>query len=225
MTKINERKRVIELRKEGKTYSEIRKIVRVSKSSLSLWLKSYPLSKNQLLRVGKIKYRAIEKFRETMRLKRKKRLDYYYKEIRRNLLPFSRKELFIAGLFLYWGEGNKASRNTISINNTDPSVLKFTRYWYTDALGIVEGDMKVYLHLYKDMKIMDEINYWSKQLHVPKNQFIRPYIKESRKSDIDHKGFGHGTCALVAHNTVIKEKILMGIACITDYYAKKVKNF
>ena len=71
MTKINEKRKVIELRKEGKTYSEIRKMVKVSKSTLSLWLKTYPLSGKQLERVKKIKYRAIEKFRETMKIKRK----------------------------------------------------------------------------------------------------------------------------------------------------------
>lgn len=225
MTKIKERRKVITLRKEGKTFSEIKKIVRVSKSTLSIWLKSHPLSDEQLLKVNKMKYRAIERFRETMRAKRKKRLENYYKEIKHKLLPFSKKNLFIAGLFLYWGEGNKASSHTISINNTDPSVLKFTRYWYSKALDIKEKNMKIYLHLYKDMNIIKEINYWSSQLRIPKSQFIRPYIKESNKSNIDQKGFGHGTCALVVHNTVIKEKILMGIKCIADYYSKKISNF
>jgi len=225
MTKINERRRVLVLRKKGKTYSEIRRIIRVSKSTLSIWLKSYSLSEKQLLRIKKIKYKAIERFRETMKKKRKKRLANYYKEIKHKLLPFSKKNLFIAGLFLYWGEGNKASSHTISINNNDPGVLKFTKYWYSKALDINEKNMKIYLHLYKDMNIIKEIDYWSKQLHIPKSQFIRPYIKESKKSDIDQKGFGHGTCGLVVHNTVIKEKILMGIQMISDYYGKKISNF
>jgi len=160
-----------------------------------------------------------------MKKKRKKRLANYYKEIKHKLLPFSKKNLFIAGLFLYWGEGNKASSHTISINNNDPGVLKFTKYWYSKALDINEKNMKIYLHLYKDMNIIKEIDYWSKQLHIPKSQFIRPYIKESKKSDIDQKGFGHGTCGLVVHNTVIKEKILMGIESISDYYGKKISNF
>jgi hypothetical protein len=225
MTKINERRKVVELREKGLTYSEIRKKVKVSKSSLSLWLKTYTLSDKQLERVKKIKYRAIEKFRETMKAKRNNRLEQYLSEAKQRLLPFSKKELLIAGLFLYWGEGNKASSHTISINNTDPNVLKFTKNWYLHALDIEEKYMKIYLHLYQDMNINKEILYWSKQLGIPKSQFIRPYIKESRKSDIDQKGFGHGTCALVVHNTVIKEKILMGIQAVADYYSKKIDSF
>lgn len=225
MTKIAERRKVVELRKNGQTYSEIQKIVKVSKSTLSLWLKIYPLSGKQLERVKKIKYRAIEKFRETMKIKRKNRLEQYLKEVKQKLMPFKKKELLIAGLFLYWGEGNKASSHTISINNTDPSVLKFTKYWYLKALDIKEKKMKISLHLYEDMNILKEINYWSRQLHIPKSQFIRPYIKENKKSDIDQKGFGHGTCALVVHDTVIKEKILVGIQAVADYYSKKIDNF
>ncbi len=225
MTKIVERRKVITLRKEGKTFSEIRGVVKVSKSTLSIWLKPYPLSNEQVQEVNKMKYRAIEKFRETMRKKRNKRLEKYYKEIKNKLLPLSNKNLYIAGLFLYWGEGNKASSHTISINNTDPSVLKFTKYWYLNALNIKEKKMKISLHLYKDMNILKEINYWSRQLHIPKSQFIRPYIKESKKSDIDQKGFGHGTCALVVHDTVIKEKIIMGIQSVADYYSKKINSF
>jgi len=225
MTKINERRKVVELRKEGKTYSEIRKMIKVSKSTLSLWLKTYPLSDKQLDRVKKIKYKAIEKFRETMKIKKKDRLEKYLDEAKKNLFPFSKNNLYIAGLFLYWGEGNKASAHTISINNTDPSVLKFTKYWYLKALGIKEKNMKIHLHLYKDMKIIKEINYWSTQLQIPKSQFIRPYIKESKKSNIDQKGFGHGTCGLVVHNTVLKEKILMGIQAVADYSTKKIGSF
>ena len=92
-------------------------------------------------------------------------------------------------------------------------------------MGIKEKNMKIHLHLYKDMKIIKEINYWSTQLQIPKSQFIRPYIKESKKSNIDQKGFGHGTCGLVVHNTVLKEKILMGIQAVADYSTKKISSF
>jgi hypothetical protein len=225
MTKILLRRKAISLRNKGSTYSEIRKKVRVSKSTLSLWLKQYPLSECQLTRVVKKRYQAIEKFRVTMWLKQKKRLASYYLDVKKQLLPFTKKELFLAGLMLYWGEGNKASMHTISINNTDPQVIQFTLFWYLRGLGIKKSKIKVYLHLYKDMNIKQEITYWSNTLSIPKTQFIRPYIKNSKRSDIDQRGFGHGTCAIVTHNTVLKGKILMGMQCIADYYAQKVDNF
>jgi hypothetical protein len=45
----------------------------------------------------------IEKYRQTMEAKKDARLDLFYKEEKAKHLPLSKKELFISGLFLYWG--------------------------------------------------------------------------------------------------------------------------
>ena len=47
--KLNEKTEAIRLRRLGKSYSEIRKKVNVSKSTLSLWLRSVTLTPAQLL--------------------------------------------------------------------------------------------------------------------------------------------------------------------------------
>lgn len=221
MAKTSERRLAIELRKKGYSYNEIKNKIKVAKSSLSLWLKPFPLTKNQLTRLKNKKYKAIERFRETMKEKRVKRFQGYFNDFKK-ILPFSKKELLTAGYFLYWGEGNKVSRNAISINNTDPAVLKFALFWMIKSLKIPKTKIKIYLHLYKDMNINKEIDYWSKSLKISKKQFIKPYIKDSNKKEIDQKGFGHGTCAVVVHNTVIKEKILAGLSCVAEYYSKKL---
>lgn len=45
--KKNEKEIAISLRKQGKTYGEILKVVKVAKSTLSLWLRSVGLAKEQ----------------------------------------------------------------------------------------------------------------------------------------------------------------------------------
>lgn len=224
MTKLKEHRIAISLRKAGKSYSQIRKELRLSKSTLSLWLKNFPLSKKQIQELRKNNEIRIEKYRNTRQMNRNKRLMNIYNFEKKNLIPFSKKELLIAGLFLYLGEGNKASNCTISVNNTDPSVLKFYYYWLVKSFKIPKEKIKVYLHLYKDMDINGEMNYWIKELNISKNQFIKPYIKDSKRSDLDQKGFGHGTCGLVFHKTEIKEKILMSIRAIADYYGRKLEK-
>lgn len=221
MAKIEIRRAVIELRKKGASYSQIKQKFKVSKSTLSRWLKDYPLSKERIRELRDNSQQRIEKFRQTMLRKREKLLALYYKEQRKKILPLSKKELLLAGLFLYWGEGNKASRCTISINNTGPSVLKFSLYWLINAFFIPKDKIQVFLHLYKDMDINKEINYWSQQLKMPKRYFTKPYIKTSTKIDIDHKGFGHGTCGIKVNNTVLKEKILMAIKVVSDDLEQK----
>lgn len=217
MTKISKYREAIRLRKQGKSYSQIKVNLRLSKSTLSRWLRKYPLNEEQMNKLREKSQIRIEKFRQTMMQKRQIRLLTYYNEERRKLFPLSERELFIAGLFLYWGEGNKFSRYTLSINNTDPSVLTFSLFWITHALHIDKKNIRVFLHLYKDMDIKKETNYWSKELDIDISQFSKPYIKKSKRNDVDQKGFGHGTCGIRIDSVFLKERILMNLKALSDF--------
>lgn len=221
MSRIFDRQKALELRKKGKSYSQIKKLLRLSKSTLSLWLRDYPLTKEQIDLLRGKNPKRIEKYRETMRLKREKRLQEIYEQEKIKLLKLTKKELLIAGLFLYWGEGSKVT-SSVSINNTDPKVVKFAFYWLTNSLGIPREKIRVYLHLYKDMDVNKEMEFWSKDLKLPLDQFSKPYIKSSNRENLTHKGFGHGTCGLAVHNSSLKEHIIMGINAMADYYASKI---
>ena len=226
MARAQERQKAITLRKHGKTYSDIRRILDIPKSTLSDWLSTYPLTNKQLKLIKKQgrknKELAIERFRTTMRLKRDARLQKTYEDAKRNILPLSQRELQIAGMFLYWGEGQKRMNGPVSINNTDPKVMKFSLFWLTEILMIPKNRIRVYLHLYKDMNINNEMDYWSKELQIPLNQFAKPYIKESTREGLTHKGFGHGTCALVISIILLKEKLRMSIEAIASFYCAQI---
>lgn len=222
MARFDDHQQALELRKQGKSYSQIKRELNISKSTLSVWLRKFPLSKQQIDKLrGKNEVR-IEKYRQTMQIKREKRLHMYYLEEKCRLLPLTEKELLVAGLFLYWGEGGKTLRNVVSINNTDPSVLKFALYWIRIALKIPKEKIQVYLHLYNDMDVEKEIYFWSNELNIPKQFFAKPYIKKSKRADLTQKGFGHGTCGIRVNNTVIKERILMAMQVMADYYGGKM---
>jgi len=220
MTKLIEKRKVVELRKQGKSYSEIRKIVKVSKASLSLWLKDIILTNEQIAGLKMKKIRAVERYKQSMRKRRKNRLMEYYQSQIKKWVPLSDREKFIAGLFLYWGEGNKVSTNAINISNTDPAVIRFSLYWLEKCLKFEDNEIYIKLHLYSDMNVERETEFWSKTLGIDKDRFTKPYIKKSLRKDIDQKGFGHGTCNISAYKTVIKENILMAIKAISDNFAR-----
>jgi len=226
MARKKDYQKAIKLRKEGKTYSEIKKALNVPKSTLSNWLSNYPLTKKQIKRlqekIGKNKSLALEKTSLTKKKKRIKRLKKVYQKEKRNLLPLSPKELFFSGLFLYWGEGVKGLKTSLSLNNTDPTVMQFYLYWLINSLKISKEKIKVILHLYQDMDAKKKVSFWSKKLNIPLKQFNKPYIKKSKHSSLTQKGFGHGTCGLLVNNVRLKEKITMGIEAIANHYAEKV---
>ncbi|PIS15238.1 hypothetical protein COT63_01025 [Candidatus Shapirobacteria bacterium CG09_land_8_20_14_0_10_38_17] len=218
MAKLKEHQKAIKLRKQGKSYSQIKKELNVSKSTLSLWLRGYPLSEERVRTLRDLSGVRIEKFRKTMQAKKDKRLAVCYDEEKKKLLPLSWKELLLAGLFLYWGEGVKSLTSSVSLNNTDPEIVKFFTYWLTKILRIPKGKIKIYVHLYQDMNIKRELDFWSKELNISRSQFAKPYIKKSKRENLTHKGFGHGTCGVCVGNVRLKERIIMSLKATADYY-------
>ena len=210
------------LRLVGKSYSQIKKELGVSKSTLSYWLNKYPLSKKQIEKLVYKNEIRIERFRNTMRLKRENRLKDVYKKEKKGILPLTDREVYIGGLFLYWGEGGKTARTRTAFSNTSPEMIKFALYWLIKILNTPKEKIIVRLHLYKDMKIKKEIKYWSKMIKMPEKQFRfrKPYIKATTLKSLTYKGFGHGTCNLEIDNRDLKEKIMMGIKVISDKYSE-----
>lgn len=221
MARFKDREKAIRLRKQEMSYSQIKKKLKVSKGTLSLWLRDYPLSKQRVRELRDCNEQRIEKYRETMRKKKEKRLQETYEIQKKLLLPLNKREIFIAGLLLYWGEGKKSDSTKLSISNTDPSVIKFFIAWLTKSLKVPKEKLKVHLHLYKDMNIKKEVRFWSKILDISNKQFNKPYIKKTSRKAINHKGgFGHGTCNVTFGNARLSEKILMAIKTIADRYNK-----
>ncbi len=222
MAKIKDRQKALKLRQKGMSYSQIKNILHLSKSTLSIWLKDYPLSKERIRQLRDRSETRIEKYRQTMKKKWEKRLNVTYQKEKKKLLPLTEKQLYLAGLFLYWGEGTKALKASVSLNNTDPAVIKFYLYWLVKIIGINKTEIRANLHLYSDMNIGKEIKYWSEILNIAPIQFMKPYIKKSTRSGLDQKGFSHGTCGLTVSNVLLKEKIMMGIRAIADYYCQRI---
>ena len=220
MARVIEHRKVLILRKQGKSYSQINRELGIPKSTLSDWLCKLPLSKSQIRLLRDFNQQRIEKCRNTKRKKLERRLLEKYKIQKKKIGVLSKRELFIAGLFLYWGEGGKSSRNVLSLCNTDPSVIKFTLFWINKCLHVSKKKIHINLHLYSDMDVTKETNYWSRVLRIGKDQFTKPYIKKSKKTDLDQKSFGHGTCSLYVCNTSLKENILMTIKVISDIYGE-----
>lgn len=221
MARLKDREKALALRKQEMSYSQIKKILKVSKSTLSVWLRNSPLSKQRIRELRDWNEQRIERCRETKRKKKEKRLKQFYQEQRKLIFPLSKREYFLAGLFLYWGEGYKSQLTKLSISNTDPSIIKFFINWLIKSLKIPKEKLRVQLHLYKDMDIEDKINFWSKMLKIPLSQFTKPYIKKTLSIRINHKGgFGQGTCNVSVGNARLSEKIIMALEAISNKYKK-----
>lgn len=219
MTRFKDREQVLKLRKDGWSYSQIKKVLKIGKSTLSSWLKNYPLSKARISELRDNNAMRIEKFRETMRHKKELRLKNIYSNQKKIITPLNKHEILIAGLFLYWGEGSKYKTSSLAITNTDHSIIKFFIHWLNTCFKVSINKIKIDLQLYNDMTIDEELLYWSKKIKIPLSQFSHPHIKKTSQSRINHKGgFGHGTCSARIGDARLTETVLMSLKTIADLY-------
>ncbi|OGY10099.1 MAG: hypothetical protein A2700_02825 [Candidatus Blackburnbacteria bacterium RIFCSPHIGHO2_01_FULL_44_64] len=114
MAKSSLRLEAIELRKQGQSIKEIAQNLQVTKSSVSAWVKDVLLNEAQFLALQA----RITEGRKRSRLlnslnwqKRRLELAKLYKnEGIKRLGTLSKKELLVAGITLYWGEGSKTKK-------------------------------------------------------------------------------------------------------------------
>ncbi len=207
------------MRKEGASYSQIKEKLKVSKSSLSLWLHDMPLPEKLLRELRDWNAVRIERFQNTMRGKREARWAEVRKRAAKDIGELNKRELFIAGFFLYWGEGTKTAAASTSLSNTDPAMIRFFMRWL-ESLGVSKDRLRVYVHLYSDMDVFRELKYWSKALGLPLSSFRKPYIKTSNRSGLSYpQKFTHGTCNLIYENRDVSEYIKMSLDYIRSEFA------
>lgn len=211
--------KAIKLRRQGKSYSEIKSTLGVAKGTLSAWLKNYPLSEKRLRALRDWNQQRIEHYRETRRKQREEGLRIIYEREKKILGRLSRRDAFIGGLFLYWGEGGKTKDSWISIANTDPGVIRAFIYWLEQSFDIDRSKVKIRLHLYRGMNIRNEVAFWSKTLQLGQECFYKPSIKKRALQNLSYRnGFGHGTCNAILINAMVAKRVLMGLKALREFY-------
>ena len=85
------------------------------------------------------------------------------------------KELKIAGIMLYWGEGAK-SGNVVKFTNSDPEMIKLFLKFMRNICGISESRLKALVHLYTDQDHDFVEKYWSSITKIPREHFYKSYI-------------------------------------------------
>ncbi len=192
------------LRMQGLSYSEIKDSLKVSKSTLSMWLKDMPLTNEKINELRAHSPRRIERFRRTMAKKREAHVTETWVKATQDFGTLTKRKIFIAGLFLYWGEGGKTNPYAITLSNTDPGMIRFYMMWLRN-LEIPHEKIKIRLYLYSDMDIEKEILFWSKVTHINKQQFMKPSIKKSLHEELNERGFCHGTCNVIVPGRDVTE--------------------
>jgi len=190
-----------QLRAAGLTYSEIARKTGASKASLSLWLR------DQARPAGRA-YDAEEHFRRIQPLGAAAR-SARARAMQRNanvegavaVGELSNRDLFIAGLALYWAEGSKDKpwrRNgRVVLINGDPGVLQVFLAWL-DLLGVAESDRAYRLNIHESADVDAQQQWWIERLMLPLSSFQRPTLKRHNPVTVRRNvGDGYHGCLVV----------------------------
>ncbi|MDP3996147.1 MAG: helix-turn-helix domain-containing protein [bacterium] len=201
--------RAFELRKQGKSYKEISQLLGMSLSTLSDWFKNEPWS-------NEIKSRLASKASaknacklELMHKARSTQLKNLYEKARREAKDeykkFRENPLFIAGLMIYWGEGDKLSKYRCSVANTEPKMIRiFVKFLV--LCGVKYDRIVGWILLYPDLDASVCRNFWVKEAGLDNIRFTKSIIIKG-KSTI--KRLHYGVCNVGFHNRYFKEKMLI----------------
>lgn len=199
--KTKEKSLAIKLRKQGLSYNEILKQVPVAKSTLSLWLRSVGLAKRQKQRLTEKRIRGQQKAAQVKREQRITITKEIKRRARKEIKKISKRDLWMIGIALYWGEGHKERlRGTVvRLGNSDPALMRVFLKWLKDICKISKEDIYFWIYLHKTAKnrLGEVQRYWSRVTGFPIDNFQR-IIWKKNKIKTNRKNIGKDYYGLVS---------------------------
>ena len=207
-----EKETACELRRLGHSLNEICKILHISKSSASLWVRNVDLTDSARRRIESKRKEARERAASTNRYKVDKKFieaqTYGQTVLEKALMNDDALRTLCA--IMYWCEGTKIRRSQImSFANSDPGLMRSFLDLLRNGFPIEESKLRLTIHVHEYHDQEAQLRFWSKLTKIPLSQCHRPYLKPHtaiRKRD------GYQGCASVRYLDVDFGRRLEGIA-------------
>lgn len=209
------------LRQKGRSLEEIATKLKVSKPTLSVWLKDIVLTVEAKERLLERQRRGRKKVSQILRNRRLDRISSAKDSARSviaaiPLTSIEQDKLMCA--LIYYCEGAKSDQR-VAFTNSDPELLRAFLDLLRRTFKIDESRLRSHLHLhsYHDEKVQKD--FWSKALKIPEKNFIKIYRK--REGGLFKKE-GYPGCVTVRYHDAAIARELLEIA--RQYFRVKRTN-
>ncbi|MFA6386005.1 MAG: hypothetical protein WCW29_04660 [Candidatus Paceibacterota bacterium] len=218
------KEQAISLRLTGQSYREISTGLKVSKSTLSGWLKNIEITSVQkhklhqrwIVGLAKARSKAGERNKQA-RLNRIQEGKIAAKKLLESMpLNAAELELFLAGLYL--GEGFKI-KNRFGLGNANPAIVLLFVTILRKLYPIKEERLRAAIFGRADQDSDKLISYWSNILNIPTNQFHKTQLDQRTKSKTTHTNY-FGVCAVSYNDSSLQRRIL----AISDEMVKYINT-
>ncbi|MFH1191599.1 MAG: hypothetical protein V1670_05330 [Candidatus Omnitrophota bacterium] len=184
--KLLEKEKAQGLRLNGLSLKQIAQRLEVSKGSVSAWVRNVTVPREVFFNINDQRRLGREQSRKTRLSNIARRNDEINAKCREEIIPLSNRDLWIAGLMLYAGEGFKSSNvsgQRVEIANSNPEILRIFINFLIKVCLVPKKKIKVRLMLYEDICPEEAKKFWSGGLGIVADQFCKPFIKRSYKDE------------------------------------------
>lgn len=200
LVNISKKEKAINLRKEGRTYSEILKEIPVAKSTLSEWFRDVSLSKKQNQKLTLKKLEAARRGGLAKRAQRIERTQEIYAKALADIKNITKRELWLIGVALYWAEGSKEKEyrpgSGVQFNNSDSKMIQVFLKWLMVVCEIPKENIyfQIYIHENSKNNLNKVRDFWSKTIGFSRECFQNIYFKKhqikTNRKNIEDLYFG-----------------------------------
>ena len=195
------------------SYKQISREIGTPTATLSDWFRNEPWSVDIRDRLAGIASLSNPNKLEQMVAATKKKFAILHEEYRREAIEeFKEKKndpLFVAGLMLYWGEGDKnVANSTIHLSNSEQGMIRVFYIFLVSAMGIPPEKIAFNLLLYPDLVDTVQRKSWSMATGIPLTQFRKSVFIVGRHPT---RRLSHGVGMIRVGSRKYKEKLLKWI--------------
>ncbi len=132
----------------------------------------------------------------------------------KEILTVDEQKLYGLGLGIFWGEGNKSSKNAVRLGNSDPNLIKIFREFLLKICGVKREKIKYSLLLFNDANQNNAIGFWARELDIDTKQIGSVTTLAPRGKGTYKKKSMTGVLIIECNNTKLKKWIDQAIANI-----------
>ncbi len=205
------------MRKNGTSIGTIARKLAVSKSTASKWCQNIALTQAQINALHNKKQqagvRALLLVAEKRRAERIRNIGHFTSMGARDVGRLTKRDLFVLGLGLYWGEGYKNGSEETAFTNSDPYMLRVFIRWLERIYGIQKSKLifRISINQIHKKRINVILDHWTHFLGVSREQFTKPsFIKAMVKKQYKNTDEYYGILRVKARNGVNLRRRILG---------------
>jgi predicted transcriptional regulator len=202
------------LRKSGYSLREISKMLNISQSTASVWLRGLRLPPSAIKELA----RKTENGRRQASIARR---DETRKALAsaatlaqetKKRAKYDRADLKIMCAMIYRCEGSKTMNDSALVfTNSDPELISFFLRLFRKTFKVNEERFRVLVHLHDYHDQETQLRFWSKVTNIQRSQFLRPYKKSNTGK---HKRSNYEGCVSLRYHDVRIAREIQALARI-----------